>query len=172
MAVILRELTVDDWRALRELRLHALRTERGLFFVAYEDEVERPESAWIALATGDEKHQVFGFFDDGRLVGISGVFTDSEDPSGGVARLGMSYILPEYRRRGLGLRLYEARLAWARARPRFVRATVSHRRSNEATRRAIARFGFRWVSDQPHTWHDGVVEDDVNYELLLRTAGG
>lgn len=163
-ALVLRELTDGDWRALREIRLHALRTEPGLFFRSYADEAGNDDAAWIALATGDDSHAVFGAFDGERLVGISGVRADSHDTAG----LGMSYVLPEFRRRGLGARLFAARLAWVRARPRFVRAAVGHRRSNEASRRNILRAGFVWTHDEPHEWPDGSREDDVCYELLLR----
>jgi RimJ/RimL family protein N-acetyltransferase len=165
--VIVRELTSEDWRALRELRLHALRTDPGVFFSPYDDEAARPDSAWVTLATGDETHQLFGLIDDERLAGISGVFVDRKDPAGRTAVLGMSYILPEYRRRGFALRFYEARLAWLRARPHFTRANVGHRRSNDASRRAIERFGFRWVADEPHQWPDGAEEDFVAYSLRL-----
>ena len=165
--LVLRELTADDWGALRELRLHALRTEPGLYFSSYAAEVDRDDASWIALATGDEAHQLFGLFDDGRLIAISGVFTDTRDATGGTALFGMSYVLPNYRRRGLALRCYEARLAWARARPHFDRAVVGHRRSNQATRRAIEHFGFRRTGDESRRWHDGTEEDYVAYELPL-----
>ena len=153
---------------LRQMRLHALRTEPGVFFGRYDQEASDPDSAWMALATGDQAHQLFGLFDEGRLVGISGVFTDRNDPSGRTAGLGMSYILPEYRRRGLAARLYEARLNWARARPQFVRVAIRHRRSNAASRRVIERFGFRWTGDEARRWPDGGDEDHVRYELRLR----
>jgi len=167
-----RELAAGDWRALRELRLHALRTEPGVFFSSYGEEAGYSDADWIALATGDDAHQLFGLFDGERLAGISGVFTDRDDPTGGTASLGMSYILPEYRCRGLASRLYEARLAWARARPQFVRAAIGHRRSNHATRRAIARFGFCWKVDQPYRWPDGADDDYVHYELQLHAEPG
>jgi RimJ/RimL family protein N-acetyltransferase len=171
MSVAIRALTVEDWRALRELRLHALRTDPGVFFSTYDAEVLWPDSRWIALAGGDDTRQLFGLVDDGRLVGISGVFVDRDEPSGEAVVLGMSYILPKYRRRGFASRFYEARLAWVRAAARFRRVKVGHRRSNEASRRAIERFGFRWTADEPRRWPDGGDEDYVAYELLLREPG-
>jgi RimJ/RimL family protein N-acetyltransferase len=168
MAVLLRELKPQDWIALRRIRLHALRTEPGLFFKSYEEEAGLTDAEWIARASGDETHQLFGLFDGDELIGISGVVADPGDPTGGTAGFGMSYILPEYRGRGLAARFYEARLAWAVARPQFVRAAVGHRRSNEASRRTLTRFGFRWSHDEPHHWPDGETEDDVCYELPLR----
>ena len=166
--VALRELTVADWPALRALRLRALQSEPGVFFTPYAREVEHEEAAWRALATGDAAHQVFGLFDAGKLVGMSGVFRDRDDPSGRTAVLGMSYIVPEHRGAGLVARLYAARIAWARARPEFVRAIVGHRRSNEPSRRAILRSGFIWTGSRPHHWPDGSDEEYVAYEMVLR----
>lgn len=165
---MLRELVRSDWPALREIRLHALRTEPGVYFSRYADEAAQADEHWMSLATGDEKHQLFGLFDGEELVGISRVSVDRNDTTGTTAELGTSFIAPEYRGRGLVRKLYEARLAWARARPQFLRVAVGHRRSNEPSRRAIERFGFRWVGDRPHRWPDGSDEDYVDYELLLR----
>jgi RimJ/RimL family protein N-acetyltransferase len=164
----LRPLTGADWRALRDLRLHALRSEHGLFFRAFDEEAGLTQAEWTALASGDDAHQIFGLFDDDRLVGISGVFTDIADPSGATAGFGMSYLLPAYRGRGFAARFYAARLAWARARPQFRRAAIGHRRSNAASRRLIERFGFRHTHDAPYRWPDGSEEDDCCYELPLR----
>jgi RimJ/RimL family protein N-acetyltransferase len=168
VTVHLRELQGDDWEALRDLRLYALETELGRFFRSPSEERGRSEDEWRALATGDERHQLFGLFDGTALVGITSIATDLDlDPTGATAGLGMSYVKPEYRGRGFGALYYEARLAWARERPQFTRAAVGHRRSNEASRRLIERFGFRWTEDRPHRWPDGSEEDDVCYALPL-----
>jgi len=168
MAVTLREVVRSDWSALREIRLRALRTEPGVYFSRYADEAAQPDEHWTALATGDERHQLFGLFDGELLVGISRISVDRHDPTGSSVELGMSYIAPAYRGQGLVRELYAARLAWARTRVRFVRVVVGHRRSNEPSRRAIASFGFRWLADQPHSWPDGADDDYVAYELPLR----
>ena len=165
--VNIRELTEDDWLALRELRLHALRSEFGLFFKHPDEEAALSEDEWRAWAAGDDTRQVFGLFDGERLVGITGTFTDIDDPTGRTVGFGMSYLSPEYRGRGLANLLYEVRLAWVRARPHVRRVVVGHRRSNTASRRMIEKFGFRWTEDIPHHWPDGTDDDDVCYELLL-----
>ncbi len=163
----IRELRTDDWLALRELRLHALRSELGLFFKHPDEEAALSEDEWRALAGGSDARQVFGLFDGERLVGITGTFRDGDDPTGQTVGFGMSYLLPEYRGRGFASLFYETRLAWVRARPHFRRVTVGHRRSNDASSRSIKKFGFRWIADIPHRWPDGSDEDDVCYELLL-----
>jgi len=161
-------LTAADWQALRALRLHALRSAPGNFFSAYEAEATKTDEEWIALAAGDAAHQLFGLFLGERLVGMSGVFTDREDSTGLSAVLGMTYIQPEFRGRGLVARLYQARLAWARAHPQFLRAHVGHRRSNEPSRRAILRAGFTWTETRQRSWPDGAEEAYEAYELKLR----
>jgi RimJ/RimL family protein N-acetyltransferase len=62
---------------------------------------------------------------------------------------------------------YDARLAWLRQHPRFTRVVVSHRRSNEASRRANQRHGFTFTHTEGRTWPDGAKEDELYYELHL-----
>jgi RimJ/RimL family protein N-acetyltransferase len=100
-------------------------------------------------------------------VGITGTFTDSDDPTGGTVGFGMSYLSPEYRGRGFASLFYETRFAWVRARPHFRRVIVAHRESNEPSRRTIEKFGFQRTESIPHHWPDGTDDDDVCYELLL-----
>ncbi|HTD37044.1 MAG TPA: GNAT family protein [Candidatus Limnocylindrales bacterium] len=166
MALNVRALEKADWRAFRDLRLHALRTEPGVFASSYAAEADFDEAEWRRRTTGDG-HQTFGAFDGERLVGITGVITARGDPSGETAMLVMSYVLPEYRGRGVSALFYEARLAWLHERPLFKRVVVSHRRSNEPSRRANQRFGFVPVGSVPTRWPDGTEEDEMTYELGL-----
>jgi RimJ/RimL family protein N-acetyltransferase len=79
----------------------------------------------------------------------------------------MSFIIPEYRGRGLSQLLYEARLNWIRARSQFRRVVVYHRESNESSRRANQRFGFSVLQRASRKWPDGATEDEVLYELKI-----
>ena len=163
----MRPLERSDWQALKAVRLLALSSEPGVFFSAHAREVEAADEVWQNLAAGDGTLCVFGAFDGGELVGITGVFTSRDDPSGRTAAFGMTYLRPEYRGRGLSALLYETRLQWVRRQPRFTRVAVSHRRSNEPSRRAIARWGFGATGAKTRTWPDGGVEDELTYELQL-----
>lgn len=166
----MRPLQRPDWQRLKEIRLHALRTEPGVFFSAYGPEAAAGDEHWQSLIEPDEGRCIFGAFDGDELVGITGVFTDRNDPSGTTAALGMTYLLPAYRGRGLSALYFDTRVRWARARPQFVRIAVSHRRSNEASGRAIERYGFARTGTVGRTWPDGAVEDEVTYELTLAPA--
>jgi len=163
----IRPLDPSEWEAFKALRLQALKTEPGVFASPYEAEASRPSQDWKDTIAGSPPHQVFGLFDGERLIGITAAFTWRGDPSGESALLAMSYILPEYRGKGLSKLLYDARLAWIRAQPQFKRVVVSHRKSNEVSRKANQRHGFTEIKRAPYTWPDGGIEDEVFYELKL-----
>lgn len=164
----LRPLEESDWLALRALRLHALRTEPGVYFSTLEAEFAHSEEQWRTLAANrDARQRMFGLFEGEVLIGITGAFTYHDDPSGRTAIFGMSYLRPEYRGQGFAQLFYEARLTWVRSNPAFTRVRVSHRRSNEPSRRAIERSGFAHVGEQTRTWHDGIEESELLYDLVV-----
>ena len=163
--MILRRLGPEDWRAFRDVRLAALRDSAGAFFRSLAEEEAQPEAYWRELLALDTA-ALFGVFDGEALVGITGVFTDRDDPSGRTAALGMTWLAPVHRGRGVGHRFYAARLAWAREHG-FARVAVGHRASNEPSRRTMLAAGFREVGRTPHQWPDGGSEDHVDYELML-----
>jgi RimJ/RimL family protein N-acetyltransferase len=150
----------------KEFRLQALKVAPGVFATSYEEAVTRSPEQWQTTIRGPV-HQVFGLFDDERLIGITAVFTSRDDPSGETAELAMSFILPEYRGQGLSRLLYETRLDWIRAQPQFRRVIVSHRASNEASRRANQRYGFLPIGRSTRKWPDGKSEDEIFYQLLI-----
>ena len=164
--IYVRALEADDWELFRERRLEALRAEPGVFASSFERESGLSPEEWRDRVGGPRK-RMFGLFDDDRLVGITGVITDPDDASGATALLVASFIVPAYRGRGLSARLYEARLDWIARQPGFTRAVVSHRASNEPSRRAAARFGFTEIARAERLWPDGSLEGEVVLELPL-----
>lgn len=95
---------------------------------------------------------------------MTGVGVHVHDPT--CAFLWGSWLAREARGRGLSRDMYEARIGWARAKG-LARVVVSHLRSNIASTRANQHFGFRQAHSSRRTWPDGVVEDEVHYELEL-----
>lgn len=168
-SISIRAFDAAEWALFREFRLEALKAAPGVFATSYEEAAARSPQEWQATIKGSA-HQVFGLFDGERLIGITAVLTWRDDPSGQTAMLAMSFILPEYRGRGLSRLFYEARLDWIRAQPRFKRIIVSHRASNEATRRANQRHGFVLTSRVERIWPDGESEEEIAYELLIPRA--
>lgn len=164
--IVIRPLEPSEWKELREFRLAALEASPGAFYASFEDEMKLSPEEWRERICS-LSHQVFGLFENEKLIGITAVFTDHDDPSGETAHLAMSFILPAYRGLGHSRMLYEARLAWIRARPKFRRVTVGHRASNVASRRAMQTQGFMRIGQTPRLWPDGATEDDVHYQLII-----
>ncbi len=165
-SISIRALDKSEWEAFRDFRLASLKATPGVFGIHYEVAASQSAQDWQSLIKGTD-HQVFGLFDADRLIGITGVFPYNADSTGQTAQLVMSFILPDYRGRGLSSMLYDARLRWIRAQPQYQRAIVSHRKSNDVSRRANQRHGFIQTKVAPHTWPDGVTEDEVFYELCV-----
>ena len=161
MTPVVRRLTVDDWQANRAIRLAALRECPGHYFTSLEEAEQRSDDAWRGMLMSATL-VVFGLFDGDDLAGIAAIARAQRD----AATLAMSYLHPVYRGRGLSAALFAARLEWARAHG-IARILVNHRASNEPSRRAIVRHGFRCTGARPHRWPDGAVADDVQYVLEL-----
>jgi len=164
--ISIRALDPAEWRMLRDFRLEALKSAPGVYALSHEECTSWTEERWRSGMSATT-HQIFGLFDGTSLIGITGVFTWDSDPSGRTALLVMSYIEPGYRGRGLSQKLYAARLDWIRRSGRFHTVHVSHRASNEASRRANQRHGFVKTGAAPFAWPDGTLEDEVHYELAL-----
>src|SRR5262249_318377 len=139
--IAIRALAPAEWQRFRDFRLQALKAAPGVFASSYDAEVTKSPEEWQRTISAPT-HHAFGLFDGVVLIGITAVFSYREDPSGQTALLAMSFLLPEYRGRGLSRLLYQVRLDWIRASGRFKRVVVSHRASNEASRRANQRHGF------------------------------
>lgn len=168
MTVTIRPLAPVEWEAFRDIRLAALAESPGNFFATLADARDGPQERWLEMLESDDG-VVFGLFDDARLVGLTAVYVDRAIAARDTAGLGMTWVAPGWRGRGLSAMIYAARIAWARERG-LRRIIVSHRASNEPSRRAMLAAGFREIARRPHRWPDGVEEDDVAYELALTGA--
>ena len=164
--ISIRAMQPDNWAAVREMRLAALKASPGSFALSHDEVAAWSQDYWRAEIKGDD-HQIFGLFDGNQLIGLTAAFTWRGDKTGKTALLAMSYIAPDYRGRGLSRKLYEARLNWIAEQPQFRKVIVGHRASNEVSRRANQRYGFAQTDRITNTWPDGAVEDEVIYELVL-----
>jgi RimJ/RimL family protein N-acetyltransferase len=159
----IRPLLPTEWEMFRGLRLYALKSAPGMFETTYAQAAVRTEADWRALLA-PERQQIFGLFDGGRLIGISGVFLSREDDT--TAQLVMHFILPEYRGQKLARLFYDAGIDWAR-RHKLRRVTVAARESNAPSLGAMRAAGFQQIGREQHTWPDGTTEDEIWYELKL-----
>ena len=119
---------------------------------------------WLTSADG----AIFGLFGGGKIIGMTGIAIDRNDPTKKQALLWGSWLEPGFRGKGLSDMMYRARIEWARAHPTCEKIVVSHRASNEASKRANQKHGFVFTHKTPKEWPDGGIEDDIFYELPLK----
>lgn len=165
-ALHIRQLHVDDWQAFKAIRLHALKTEAGKFGSNFALEDGFSDQQWQDKLTTSAA-AFFGLFDEGRLIGITGAARQDYNPQSTTGILIASYLYPEYRRQGHSRKFYDARLMWLSNQSGVATVLVSHRKSNEASRRANQAYGFIETHEEMKLWPDGTSEGDVFYKLDL-----
>lgn len=169
--VSLRALIPDDWEAFRTVRLRALKMHPEYFCPTVEETKAKPYEYWHETLDGKGK-QVSGLFENNKLVGITGVFTWRDDPSGETGIFGMSFIEPDYRGNGYSDLFYKARIDFAVAHQPWKKLCVSHRVGNEPSRAAIIKHGFQFIGTDERDWPDGKRDKEYNYQLDLETLRG
>lgn len=108
----LRELTADDWKDWRVLRLAALADAPFAFGSQLADWVDAEESRWRARLNIPASHNVIAVL-DGTPVGMASGLLSDEEP--GVVHLISMWIAPPGRGQGVGDRLMAQIETWARA---------------------------------------------------------
>lgn len=162
----IRALNPEDWRIVKDIRLEALQLHHGTFGGSYDDEVKKPDDFWRETLSGGNK-QVFGLFDDDKLIGITAAFTHREDSSGQTGLLAYTFLRPEYRGRGFSNLFYEARIAFAIQHLEWKKLAICHRDGNEPSRRAMFAHGFEFTRKNSKVWPDGAEADEYHYMIDL-----
>ncbi len=108
--VLVRETVDDDWQALRDIRLEALRNAPEAFGSTYEREILRPEARWRDwIARGGT---FLAFLPEVSVpAGLAGGYR--EDPD--TMELVSIYVRPQARGHGVGEALVAAVARWAEA---------------------------------------------------------
>jgi RimJ/RimL family protein N-acetyltransferase len=168
MSISIRQLTEADWRLLAEIRLKALRSDPLVFGSNFEAESKFTEADWRSRLQSKDS-AIFMLFAHETPIGMTGVSIFREDLTNKTAIFWGSWLDPEFRRRGLSNLMYAARLEWAKAHPTVERIIVSHRASNIASKFANQKHGFVFTRTHEKIWVDGKTEDEVCYELKLKS---
>jgi ribosomal protein S18 acetylase RimI-like enzyme len=133
----IRRLEPPDARVYREIRLEALRLAPEAFSSSFEAECTQPVD-WFASRLG--KSITFGAFRAAELVGTAGlVLSDRQKEAHKGTMVGM-YVRLDARRAGVGRRLVETIIEFARGRVEQVQLAVVS--DNTAALRLYERLGF------------------------------
>ena len=114
MSVRIRLAEPGSWERVRDLRLRALADAPDAFGALHEDEVGSGESAWRSWVTGWEgARNAMAVAEDGEdWVGMAVGSRQGEEPD---AHLYSMWVDPAWRRLGVGARLVEEVVSWARS---------------------------------------------------------
>lgn len=158
-----RPLTADDYEALRDIRLEALRLHPEAFAADPAQEAAMPKAEWLARLASAVS---FGGFADGALAGIAVFSRPSRPKLAHTGDLGAMYLRQSARGSGLADRLIEALLAHAAQEVEQIKLTVNA--DNTRAVKFYERHGFRTIGRIPNSIRvDGRSYDEL---LMLRTS--
>ena len=145
---MVRDITVDDWKLLRDVRLDALSEAPSAFGSTYDREAAFTEEQWRMRVTG-RSVTFFGYSDPGLLANPLDPASTEGDPAGlaGVhveeqeAELVSMWVRPSARGQGVGQVLVKAAVLWAQERG-YPALYLWVTETNDTARRLYERCGF------------------------------
>ena len=135
--VQVRRLTPADAALYRDIRLEGLRRNPEAFGSTFEAEDARPLAFFSERLSGSA---AFGAFLHSEIIGIAGLLIREGRKEAHKALLVGMYVRPSARKVGVGRRLVETILEFARSRVELIQLAVVS--DNEPARRLYGRMGF------------------------------
>lgn len=139
-------LGVEAWRALKALRLEALRLEPAAFNSTYAESLTRPDEAWQERL-GNPRCATFMARAGEWPVGMAVVCRGTDEGDARVAIVSSVYVNAGYRRQGVARRLLSAIIEHLRAHPEIATIRLWVSPSQQAARRLYDTIGFGVVVD-------------------------
>ena len=109
--VVVREIGADEWEALRDVRLAALKEAPYAFASTYAREAPFTEEQWRGRINAWPVTFLANIAADAEPAGLAGVYAED-----GAANLVSMWVRPSARGRGVGAALIETAVDWAKAR--------------------------------------------------------
>ena len=141
--VEVREIAADGWRAMRDVRLEALRDAPQAFASTYEREAAFGETDWQRRIAGGGNFLAYAPELDAAPVGIAGGF----EAKPGTIELVSLWVRPHAREHGVGEALVEAVVGWAWAKS-TARVHLWVTETNTTARLLYERCGFRPTAER------------------------
>jgi GNAT superfamily N-acetyltransferase len=140
--VLVREVTLDDWETLRDVRLTALRDAPYAFGSTYAREAAFTPEQWRGRIN-DRSVTFFAYLPENpEVAGLAGVYVEND-----AADVVAMWVRPSARGRGVGEALIEATADWAKARD-HASLLLWVTESNAPARRLYERRGFALTGER------------------------
>jgi GNAT superfamily N-acetyltransferase len=170
--VSIRRTRPDEGPAFRAIRLEAIRESPTAFGSTLAETAARPLEYWQDRvrrgATGSES-VLFAAVDGERWIGVVGGFVDDSTDARSVDLVSM-WVHPEHRGQGVGRRLVEQVVAWAKERSAR-RVVLWLTEGNDRAVTLYRRSGFRETGEtQPHPSRPDLAERRMVMELDSQEA--
>jgi len=161
-----RRLTPADARLYRDIRLEGLRSDPEAFGSTFEVEEARPLTFFSERLGGSA---AFGAFHDSEIVGVAGLLIREGRKEAHKALLVGMYVRPSARKAGVGRRLVETIIEFARPRVELVQLAVVS--DNGPARRLYERLGFlEYGLEKKALKQDGHYYDELLMAKDLKTG--
>ncbi|MCL6442356.1 MAG: GNAT family N-acetyltransferase [Alicyclobacillus sp.] len=167
----IRVLTADDAAAYRELRLCALQLDPDAFLTSYEEYVGRSVEDIARQLSPTDYHFTLGAFDgtsrDGtsrQLVGTVTLVRQQRLKVAHIAEVVAMFVVPEFRRRGIGRLLLEELVNRARMLEDVVQLQLIVIKGNDAAIHLYESVGFRTYATFPRSVR---IADSFRDEFLM-----
>ena len=169
--MIIQFLTPHELVPYHELRLHALKESPYAFGSDFEHEATLPLEEFAARLrpNGNPKNGIFGAFaGNGRLTGMLGFTRENRRKRAHVVILWSMYVLPEFRKQGIGAALLDQAIIHARELGGVRQIILSVTANNEAACALYASRGFeRYGLEHDALLIDGHFFDEEHLVLFL-----
>jgi GNAT superfamily N-acetyltransferase len=159
LEIRLRQLDEEDWATYKRVRLEALREAPYAFGSTLAREQDRPEADWRRAVAS----RIRFVAESGSAV--VGTVSCGDGESTGVAALTAMWVDPGFRRQGVGARLVQQAIEWARE-TGYGQVVLWVVEGNEEAERLYERHGFRRTGAQ-----EEVRPGRLEYEMSRATTG-
>jgi GNAT superfamily N-acetyltransferase len=162
----IRRLTAADAALYRDIRLEGLRSDPVAFGSTFEAEDARPLSFFSERLAGSA---AFGAFHDAEIVGVAGLLIREGRKEAHKALLVGMYVRPGARKAGVGRRLVETIIEFARPRVELIQLAVVS--DNRPARRLYESLGFlEYGLENKALKQDGHYYDELLMAKDLKTG--
>jgi GNAT superfamily N-acetyltransferase len=165
--VNIRQATEADAEILRELRLEALLTHPEVFAADYQADLNKSLSDWQMVLQRDNgtNSVIYLACADALPVGMIGLFRGGSGKTKHSGTIWGVYVRSNFRRYGIGKRLIESCIHWAKARSiKVIKLAVIS--PNTSAIQCYAKCGFRVYGIEPQAiFYDSTYYDEV---LMVR----
>lgn len=159
----IKQLNSSHAKIYQSIRLQALHESPTAFNSSYEEEKKRPLSAFIDLLSVNPSLTMFGAFDGSKIVAIVGVERESRQKVNHKGCIKSMFVVPSYRRRGLGKQLLTHGLRFADSQAGLIQLTLVVNTSNISAISLYKSCGFESFGIEPTAvFVDGVFHDEMH----------